>query len=196
MYGRRVPIAEFLRRLQVIDAEEIKRVAWKYLHDRVGRSSWMRSWDFKVDSSAGASCRALRYEFLLWLCCLLAISGGGRQRDGPSSRNASTYRHPTRHLLAKVLTVCKACIDTPTTTNRGLPSSSQCRPLPKGVWQSVSECVIPRHRLFSSVGNTPHFLPILKSSTKVHTTAAALQMAPRRANPYNTRQKPESAVPR
>lgn len=33
VYGRRIPLAEFLKRLNVIDAEEIKRVAWKYLHD-------------------------------------------------------------------------------------------------------------------------------------------------------------------
>ncbi|KEP63959.1 UNVERIFIED_CONTAM: peptidase M16 family potein, putative [Hammondia hammondi] len=32
-YGRRMPLAEFLKRLEVIDAEEVKRVAWKYLHD-------------------------------------------------------------------------------------------------------------------------------------------------------------------
>lgn len=28
-------MAEFLTRLNAIDADEIKRVAWKYLHDRV-----------------------------------------------------------------------------------------------------------------------------------------------------------------
>lgn len=33
VYGRRMPLAEFLKRLEVIDAEEVKRVAWKYLHD-------------------------------------------------------------------------------------------------------------------------------------------------------------------
>ncbi|AFZ80471.1 mitochondrial processing peptidase beta subunit, putative [Theileria equi strain WA] len=33
VYGRRMPVAEFLLRLESIDAEEIKRVAWKYLHD-------------------------------------------------------------------------------------------------------------------------------------------------------------------
>ncbi|KAK1441746.1 metalloprotease [Babesia gibsoni] len=34
VYGRRMPVAEFLLRLEKIDAEEVKRVAWKYLHDR------------------------------------------------------------------------------------------------------------------------------------------------------------------
>ncbi|CDR97793.1 mitochondrial processing peptidase beta subunit, putative [Babesia bigemina] len=34
VYGRRMPIAEFLIRLEKIDAEEVKRVAWKYLHDQ------------------------------------------------------------------------------------------------------------------------------------------------------------------
>eukprot|EP00920_Eleutheroschizon_duboscqi_P026937 GHVT01066027.1.p1 GENE.GHVT01066027.1~~GHVT01066027.1.p1 ORF type:complete len:503 (-),score=64.18 GHVT01066027.1:808-2316(-) len=34
VYGRRVPIAEFLRRLDAIDAEEVKRVAWKHLNDQ------------------------------------------------------------------------------------------------------------------------------------------------------------------
>lgn len=34
VYGRYIPMAEFLTRLNAIDAEEIKRVAWKYLHDR------------------------------------------------------------------------------------------------------------------------------------------------------------------
>ncbi|XP_954563.1 mitochondrial processing peptidase, putative [Theileria annulata] len=33
VYGRRMPVAEFLLRLEKIDAEEVKRVAWKYLHD-------------------------------------------------------------------------------------------------------------------------------------------------------------------
>ncbi|KAK2197137.1 bifunctional Peptidase M16 [Babesia duncani] len=33
VYKRRMPIAEFMLRLDKIDAEEIKRVAWKYLHD-------------------------------------------------------------------------------------------------------------------------------------------------------------------
>nr|BAN65530.1 mitochondrial processing peptidase beta subunit [Babesia bovis] len=33
VYGRRMPVAEFLLRLEQIDAEEVKRVAWKYLHD-------------------------------------------------------------------------------------------------------------------------------------------------------------------
>lgn len=34
VYGRYIPMAEFLTRLNAIDAEEIKRVAWKHLHDR------------------------------------------------------------------------------------------------------------------------------------------------------------------
>ncbi|CEM05771.1 unnamed protein product [Vitrella brassicaformis CCMP3155] len=34
VYGRRMPVAEFIKRIDVIDSEEIKRVAWKYLHDR------------------------------------------------------------------------------------------------------------------------------------------------------------------
>ncbi|CDJ41282.1 mitochondrial-processing peptidase beta subunit, putative [Eimeria tenella] len=34
VYGRHVPTAEFLMRLNAIDADEIKRVAWKYLHDK------------------------------------------------------------------------------------------------------------------------------------------------------------------
>ncbi|GIX65789.1 mitochondrial processing peptidase [Babesia caballi] len=34
VYGRRMPVAEFLLRLEQIDAEEVKRVAWKYLHDQ------------------------------------------------------------------------------------------------------------------------------------------------------------------
>ncbi|KAL8273800.1 hypothetical protein Esti_002274 [Eimeria stiedai] len=34
VYGRYIPMAEFLTRLNAIDADEIKRVAWKYLHDR------------------------------------------------------------------------------------------------------------------------------------------------------------------
>lgn len=34
VYGRNVPLAEFLLRLDEIDTEEVKRVAWKYLHDR------------------------------------------------------------------------------------------------------------------------------------------------------------------
>eukprot|EP00922_Rhytidocystis_sp_ex-Travisia-forbesii_P015343 GHVS01022889.1.p1 GENE.GHVS01022889.1~~GHVS01022889.1.p1 ORF type:complete len:477 (+),score=53.35 GHVS01022889.1:78-1508(+) len=34
VYGRRMSIPEFLKRLDVIDAEEIKRLAWKYFHDR------------------------------------------------------------------------------------------------------------------------------------------------------------------
>jgi len=33
VYGRRIPIAEMIKRLDAIDAEEVKRVAWKYLHD-------------------------------------------------------------------------------------------------------------------------------------------------------------------
>ncbi|ORM40316.1 putative mitochondrial-processing peptidase subunit beta [Babesia sp. Xinjiang] len=34
VYGRRMPIAEFLIRLEKIDAEEVKRIAWNYLHDQ------------------------------------------------------------------------------------------------------------------------------------------------------------------
>lgn len=34
VYGRHIPMAEFLTRLNAIDADEIKRVAWKHLHDR------------------------------------------------------------------------------------------------------------------------------------------------------------------
>ncbi|CAG9480802.1 mitochondrial-processing peptidase subunit beta, putative [Plasmodium vivax] len=34
VYGRNIPLAEFLLRLDKIDTEEVKRVAWKYLHDR------------------------------------------------------------------------------------------------------------------------------------------------------------------
>ncbi|KAL8448475.1 hypothetical protein Emed_003809 [Eimeria media] len=34
VYGRYIPMAEFLTRLNAIDADEIKRVAWKHLHDR------------------------------------------------------------------------------------------------------------------------------------------------------------------
>ncbi|SJK85783.1 mitochondrial processing peptidase [Babesia microti strain RI] len=34
VYGRRIPLSEFIIRLQAIDSEEIKRVAWKYLHDQ------------------------------------------------------------------------------------------------------------------------------------------------------------------
>lgn len=34
VYGRMVPLAEFILRLEEIDTEEVKRVAWKYLHDR------------------------------------------------------------------------------------------------------------------------------------------------------------------
>ncbi|GFE55371.1 mitochondrial processing peptidase [Babesia ovis] len=34
VYGRRMPVVEFLLRLEKIDAEEVKRVAWKYLHDQ------------------------------------------------------------------------------------------------------------------------------------------------------------------
>eukprot|EP00921_Rhytidocystis_pertsovi_P018456 GHVQ01029194.1.p1 GENE.GHVQ01029194.1~~GHVQ01029194.1.p1 ORF type:complete len:473 (+),score=54.75 GHVQ01029194.1:225-1643(+) len=34
VYGRRMPLVEFIKRLDVIDAEEIKRLAWKYFHDR------------------------------------------------------------------------------------------------------------------------------------------------------------------
>ncbi|CAD2090541.1 mitochondrial-processing peptidase subunit beta, putative [Plasmodium vinckei lentum] len=34
VYGRPITLAEFIIRLNEIDAEEVKRVAWKYLHDR------------------------------------------------------------------------------------------------------------------------------------------------------------------
>uniref|UniRef100_A0A8C9GMC5 Mitochondrial-processing peptidase subunit beta-like n=1 Tax=Piliocolobus tephrosceles TaxID=591936 RepID=A0A8C9GMC5_9PRIM len=34
VYGRTVTLSEFFMRLNEIDTEEIKRVAWKYLHDR------------------------------------------------------------------------------------------------------------------------------------------------------------------
>mmetsp|Transcript_9571 Transcript_9571/g.18626 ORF Transcript_9571/g.18626 Transcript_9571/m.18626 type:complete len:333 (-) Transcript_9571:250-1248(-) len=34
VYGRRMHPVEFLRRLEAIDADEVKRVAWKCLHDR------------------------------------------------------------------------------------------------------------------------------------------------------------------
>merc|ERR1711959_504179 len=33
VYGRRIPAIEFVTRLDAIDAEEVKRVAYKYLHD-------------------------------------------------------------------------------------------------------------------------------------------------------------------
>ncbi|SPJ10389.1 mitochondrial-processing peptidase subunit beta, putative [Plasmodium sp. DRC-Itaito] len=34
VYGRKISLAEFILRLNEIDTEEVKRVAWKYLHDR------------------------------------------------------------------------------------------------------------------------------------------------------------------
>ncbi|CRG96886.1 mitochondrial-processing peptidase subunit beta, putative [Plasmodium gallinaceum] len=34
VYGRKITLAEFILRLNEIDTEEVKRVAWKYLHDR------------------------------------------------------------------------------------------------------------------------------------------------------------------
>ncbi|KAI4839565.1 mitochondrial-processing peptidase subunit beta [Plasmodium brasilianum] len=34
VYGRKIPLAEFILRLNEIDTDEVKRVAWKYLHDR------------------------------------------------------------------------------------------------------------------------------------------------------------------
>eukprot|EP01066_Platyproteum_vivax_P015956 Platyproteum_vivax@DN6976_c0_g1_i2.p1 len=33
VYGRRMPMAELIARIDAIDAEEIKRVAWKYIYD-------------------------------------------------------------------------------------------------------------------------------------------------------------------
>jgi len=33
VYGRRVPTAELVKRIEAVDADEVRRVAWKYLHD-------------------------------------------------------------------------------------------------------------------------------------------------------------------
>lgn len=35
VYGRRIPAAELFKRIEMIDAEEVRRVAWEHLYDQV-----------------------------------------------------------------------------------------------------------------------------------------------------------------